>query len=401
MSHSSGSVAADRLPGQLAGLLDELGLDPHRCRLTRRPARGAAAYLCLPAPDRPQLLVPERRWAGPMLVDRRARGTRGRLAKQGLARALGTGILGRLPVRRLVVDDPRLDELATWLTDSPGAVVGVLTGPPRANRKPVLRVFTSDGTTIGYAKVGATALAAELVRHEARALADLAEADLATLRVPRVVRSGSWRGRDLLLTSPLAAVERQPSRLPVAATRTLFGLHATQDRPLGASSVFTVGAGSELTGPAATELHRLAGRLEAALGDRLLPLGAAHGDWTPWNMAWTDGVLEVWDWERFATDLPAGHDVIHFEASRVQAADPSAGEQRLLTELPDRLAECGLDPGLTHELLALYLLVIGRRYAADLTRQPAASVSTRLDWVVRLLRAETDRVAPAERRAAR
>jgi hypothetical protein len=231
-----------------------------------------------------------------------------------------------------------------------------------------------------------------LVRHETEALATLAAAGLTSLRVPQLLRAGVWHERDVLLTSPLAAAERQPTELPVAPTRELFGLGARRDLPLRATSIFAPAQPDADLGAAGPELQKQGDRLLSALGDRRLPVGAAHGDWTPWNTAWTDGVLEVWDWERFATDLPAGHDVVHFEASRVLSHDTAPGERRLLAELPGQLGRCGVDPALAHALLALYLLVVGRRYAADLTREHVSSGSARLDWVLRLLREETEQV---------
>ncbi len=108
-------------------------------------------------------------------------------------------------------------------------------------------------------------------------------------------------------------------------------------------------------------------------------------------MAWSGDVLEVWDWERFATDVPQGFDVVHFAASKVRAHDLGDAEQRFLTDLPGLLDQVGIDPALTRPLLALYLLTTARRYAADLVQLPVPAVVTRLDWVLRLLRAETDR----------
>ena len=51
--------------------------------------------------------------------------------------------------------------------------------------------------------------------------------------------------------------------------------------------------------------------LELAAG-RSWTIGAWHGDWTSWNMAWRGDVLQVWDWERFETGVPAGLDLYHF-----------------------------------------------------------------------------------------
>src|SRR5262249_56428399 len=47
-------------------------------------------------------------------------------------------------------------------------------------------------------------------------------------------------------------------------------------------------------------------------GMAALAFGCWHGDWTPWNMSGTPAGLTVWDWERFATSVPAGFDALHF-----------------------------------------------------------------------------------------
>jgi hypothetical protein len=97
--------------------------------------------------------------------------------------------------------------------------------------------------------------------------------------------------------------------------------------------------------------------------------------------------LEVWDWERYATRIPQGFDALHFLARRV---DPSPGrladtEARFLRDVPTTLESCGIDPMLTQPLLALYLLSVGRRYAADHALTPSVETETRLRWVAGLL----------------
>lgn len=371
------------VPPPLADLLAELGLDPARATLSRRPGRQPRAYLCLPSPGRPQLLVPLVPAAGDVVTERRSAGWRGRITKGLVATGLRSGVAPWLPVRRLVVTDPALDDLARWITGDDRAHLGVLSGPPRANRKPVLRVLAPSGRTTAYAKLGGSALTSELVRRETAALRSLGAAQISGLRPPDVLKAGEWAGRAVLVTSPLATgtALRQPDRLPVAQTRALFGHAARDDLPLRASSVFA----DRSAGPS-PELDRLGARLLSVVGDLRLPVGAAHGDWTPWNMALDGDLLEVWDWERYAEDVPAGLDAVHFEASLVTVDSGFAGETRFLAQLPGQLERCGVDPEARRLLLPLYLYAIGRRYAADLALHHADRASRRLAWVTGLLR---------------
>ncbi|MEZ5095753.1 MAG: hypothetical protein R2731_06320 [Nocardioides sp.] len=130
------------------------------------------------------------------------------------------------------------------------------------------------------------------------------------------------------------------------------------------------------------------------MGDRRLPLGAAHGDWAPWNMAWSGDVLEVWDWERStptslrastrSTSPPPGCGRPATPTTPTRPSDASSPSCQVL------LAGCGVDPALTRILLALDLLHAGRRYAADLDLVPVPAVEARLAWVLRLLTGQTD-----------
>lgn len=386
------------LPTELVDLLASLGVAADQAQLTRRPATGTAAFFVLPSVDRPQLLVPCIPAAGVMIRERRARGVRAKVIKRTVATGLASGAADRLPVRKLAIAGSALGDLLDWITSDdtdllPGAgalfTVGVLVGPPRANRKPVLRIFDSAGETWGYAKVGVNDLTNALVRREAEALAEVNSWPLSILRAPVVLKAGDFAGRAVLATSPLAAAgaARQPTALPVEPTRELFLLHAEHDVPLRAAPAMA--PPTTVVSPAAARIEALAERLLAVVGDERIPLGASHGDWTPWNMAWTgsgpDAVLEAWDWERAATGVPQGHDVVHFEASKVRVDDPGSAESELLRHLPARLAASGIDATLASRLLPSYLITIGRRYAADLALEHVAPLSRRLDWVTDLL----------------
>jgi hypothetical protein len=398
---AAAAAVTSALPAQLAELLTSLGVDPVSAGLSRRPHTKAGDFLVLPSPARPQLLVPCIPAAGVMIKERRARGVRATLTKSAVAAGLSSGLTGRLPLLRLNLGESGFNDLLGWITEDAAAheapfSAGILVGPPRANRKPVLRIFTATGRTWGYAKVGINDLTNALIRRETDALAEVGEWPLLTLRAPRILKAGEFGGNAVLATSPLATAgaNRQPTSLPVEPTRELFRLHTQSDVRLRAAPAMK--APSPVDTPEATRIEALADRLLAVIGDELIPLGASHGDWTPWNMAWTgsgaSAVLEAWDWERATIGVPQGHDVVHFEASKVRVDDPGNAETELLAHLPARLAACGIDAGLSSRLLTTYLVTIGRRYAADLALEHVAPLARRLDWVSDLLDREVTRL---------
>lgn len=374
------------LTSEAAEMLREIGVDTSRARLTRRPSRRSDQLLCLPSPDQPQLVVPLDPAAAAMVTDRRSRRRHQRWMKVATAELIERQALGLLPIRRLVVDDPALQELAAWVTGGDGARVGVLRGPLRANRKPVLRVVDRQGRTLSFVKVGFDDRTRELVRQEEAALATVADAVLPGLVVPAIQRAGTWRDLAVLATSPLPGdAAARPSDLPVEATRALFSHRARTDLPLRATAPLTAALDRF------PDLAAARDRLVGLAADRCLPTGASHGDWTPWNLAVDDhGQVGAWDWERYTETTPAGFDAVHFAASRVTVADDFAATRSFLAELPATLDACGLDRSTHRWLLATYLVGIAGRYAADLTVFPAERSERRLAWVRGLLDRELD-----------
>lgn len=383
------------LPEPLAQLLSSLGVPPQSAHLGKSLTPAAGDYLVLPSPDRPQLLVPCVPAAGVIIAERRAAGLRAKTIKTAFSKAMSSGVANRLPLTRLSLDEPGLSTLIAWITSTdpsqrPGYSAGILVGPPRANRKPVLRVFTPDGVTWGYAKLGLNDLTDALISRETDALRSVAEWDLRRVRAPQILKAGVFGGHQVLATSPLATESggtRQPSALPVEPTREIFQVQAQYDVPLRAAPALATPA--TVATPSGRAIEALATRLLEVVGDDLIPLGAGHGDWTPWNMAWAKAgsteMLEAWDWERAALGVPQGHDVVHFEVAKIGVGERNSGERDVLAALPARLAACGIDSTLTGRLLASYLVVIGRRYAGDLALEHVASLNRRLDWVITLL----------------
>ncbi|MFZ2504337.1 MAG: hypothetical protein WAW88_16875, partial [Nocardioides sp.] len=161
-------MSAQQLPSQLAEVVRELGLSPADARLSR--LAGPGALLVLPGPQRPQMLVPASPAGAVVIAERRARGRKARLIKGATAAVLRTGAAAYVPLPKLQLRGPGLRALAQEVSGGRCTEAAVLFGPPRANRKPVLRLFADDGSTWGYTKLGVNDLTDALVLSEATAL---------------------------------------------------------------------------------------------------------------------------------------------------------------------------------------------------------------------------------------
>ena len=295
----------------------------------------------------------------------------------------------------MVVTDPG-ESLVARLRQAlgPDLVVSFHLGPPRANRKPVLQLLTPRGEPVGFAKVGATELTRRLVDAEQAALRSLAAAGLSTVEVPRVLHHEAYGDVAVLVQSALPVWEGDRTVDPAvrtAAMREVAGHAGVRTEPVGGSQW-----GGELaarldkvTDPATREL--LAATLAAEAG-RSLPLGAWHGDWTPWNMAVRAGRALVWDWERCAVGVPVGFDPVHYalqEALWRRGADPRAATAQVLAGVPALLAGYGLDPADAAAVARLYLVEIAARYLLDGQAAAGARLGRLERWLLPALGMET------------
>ncbi len=371
-----------------------------RVRRGRRPDPGATAeFAMVPDARSPRLLVPLGRSASSRAMLRfssavPARETAGRLA---LSAVLRTGAAA-FP-DRVTVHGGAAGSLAEYLSTVLGrpVVFSLGIGTARVNRKPVLQVFDDSAACVGFAKIGDSDRARSDVSAEARALDRLSAISWQRLQVPVVRHFGSWAGMTVLLqselrTSPLQRPGGQWS-LPVPAMDELADAFAEEPTALAHL-------------PWLQEQRRVAGRLEdddarAALadgidalaadsGDRAWPVGAWHGDWTPWNMARVPrtGVVRLWDWERFETGVPRGLDRFHYLVNAVTRRDGTTPRT-----IHEGLARAGADPARPgspdHILAGLYLVGIAGRYlplregpgGEDIASRSAAVVAALRSWV--------------------
>jgi hypothetical protein len=365
------------------------------------------AYI-FPNERRPRLLVPADVPRSSTMVRRLGSGRsalawplRSLLERSVRSRAF---TLARWPLLRVPGTDPAPESIESHLATCLGTPVrvGVILGTRRANQKPVLQVFGLDGSLLGYAKVGHNELTSALVRREAAALESVHDLQPAFFRVPRVIHHGPWAGLEVLVITPLRTSPRRrvPASARLAAMRDVVFLAGTTTAPL-ATSTFWARCRAEVgllaDRPDSARLAAVADSVEQRWGKVQLTLGGWHGDWGHWNMGMDDGLVQLWDWERYDPAVPAGFDGLHFAAQRVRPEQPEhlRQEQRFLESVPDVLTAFDV-PRDQHDLtLRLYLLEIGVRYVEALTHAVTPTLLRRTEWTLALLERLVEQPQPA------
>lgn len=273
-------------------------------------------------------------------------------------------------------------------------LIGFGVGTARANRKPVLQAVTRDGRTLAYVKVGVSDLTRDLVRGEAEALAAYwsTDAEPAHVRAPRVLHHGGWRDLELLVLEAVrpsgqGILGRRANDVPVAAMRELAGQLGTERRPFAESPFW------QRIRRAPEDLHdaewaRLLDDavdvVEQRYGDDDCVLGAWHGDWTPWNMVWDRDRVLLWDFERFATDVPIGFDLAHYRLQSVLRTKGEAGAEPLLAR-PGWAADPH-DPDNDPDLVAAaYLVELARRWTLAAQLPEGGPLRARTAWLLDML----------------
>jgi hypothetical protein len=367
----------------------------------------AISLTFLPDAERPRLLLPGspraaaaalRRYSHDLTIPQR-------VSRSVTAIALRTGLPQRALRDRLRIVEGDGESVADHLSALLGrpVVVSVGLGTARANRKPILHVLTPSGRQVAFVKVGDTATARELIAREAAALGLLAGHPMSGVAVPRVLEHGPWNEMTLLVLSPLPTSARgwRPRRnAPVAAMRTVFEVAGTTTGPLAGSAFSTRigGVPARLTDPErAGELAEVIDRVGRAYGGQTLEFGAWHGDWTPWNMAWHRGTVQLWDWERFERGVPSGLDLLHWhfqESLRRTDGEPySSWPPGAVRTAARALTGFGVTGRAAQATLELYLLELCCRYLLAAQGPIGGPLRAQADRLLALLHANAGKDA--------
>lgn len=359
-------------------------------QIVRRSAQCEFGFAFVPDAARPRLLVPV---AGGRVASEAMQKYSASLSSREILKRAGVSaffrVFGVWPLRDRLIYAPGADSLQNYLNKVLGESVHftISVGTARANRKPILQVFSAQGRTLAYAKIGDGEVSASDVSREMRSLDAIQGRLPGQFEVPERLHFGTWEGMKVLVLSPLkvAALQRPLRWLKVPSSEMTALSRAFEESPVVVGDTSGWHRGGELIAQLSSTNRRerlLALRQSvAALGDRLpLKVGAWHGDWTPWNMAWTGGRLQLWDWERFETGVPEGFDGYHFWVNVVtrRVGFTRAGIQQALV----RAADPGKSVRESNLVAAAYLLTLGTRYAASAEGPTGALIADRADTVI-------------------
>ncbi|KRF13760.1 hypothetical protein ASG90_13040 [Nocardioides sp. Soil797] len=292
-----------------------------------------------------------------------------------------------------------LDDYLSEQLETDHLLLAMYIGTDRAVSKPVLQVLTAKGRLLGFAKVGSNTVTAPLVHGEAATLLHLADRELSSLRVPRVLHAAKWSGNEILVQEALVVDsygDPSPSEL-LLATREVSLLAGRRAGKVASS----------------TYLCRLRERMETvpedwrplmldaldevvrSAGDTTVAFGAWHGDWTPWNMAPAGSRLSVWDWEHFDSDVPIGFDAIHHSIATnlvIGGQPPVDAVSFVSTTVHERLREMEVEPGSVDLVMTLYLLEIGTRYLRDGEHEAGTRLGRSIhEWLIPAVQAALSR----------
>lgn len=261
--------------------------------------------------------------------------------------------------------------------------LSIAVGPPRPNRKPVVRCW-NGAELVAIAKLGPEDHTAAMVRNEAVWLERMQADPIEGVVTPKLIHAGEWGRSALLVMSalPLAKDQAVPIEdLPGFVVEGLANRTGIGERSVDA--VWWPSLRSRLSGSdddvVLKTIDEVAGdsRLSSVAG------GAWHGDWSPWNVGrLRDGRWAVWDWERAGDEAPIGFDLLHLHhqyGSGISAAD-------------DAIADLGVPDDHVLLLRRMYLLELVARHL-----EAGATDTDRHATVRELLIADVSDSAAAER----
>lgn len=322
-----------------------------------RGARGAESYLLLPTPSDPRVVADAT--SGPAVAEALRRFA----AARSLPGVVGSVVATCSPVVAKVAPSWSVDmagesaSLRTHLSEALGrdVLLSIAVGPPRPNRKPVIRCWDGD-RMIAVAKLGPDPHTEAMVRNEAEWLQRLTAEPIDGVRTPDVLHHGRYGDSELLIMSvlPLISDAGVPfADVPGDRLAEFVNRHRADATGLSGSPWWV-----DLSTRLADVSDPVVGAaLERSADDPsadAIATSAWHGDWSPWNVGRsTSGDWCIWDWERTTMGAPIGFDQLHLHHQYGDGLD-SAGPA---------LRRLGVDDAHLPLLRRLYLLELTARHA--------------------------------------
>jgi thymidylate kinase len=214
--------------------------------------------------------------------------------------------------------DKTIFELIRRTLDKQDLSFAVSLGTPGPHRKPVLQVVARDGSTVAFAKVGASAATNVLLKNEAATLTRLSNLEGLSFTVPRLLSAIDWNAHSInLQSSPATTMQAASDDFSAEYLAVIDQLSAIDrtDSTIVESSFWRglVQRVRAIRHPYYRHLlERVTQMIAERFGAQSMAFHFSHGDLAPWNIRRVDGRLYIFDWEYAARDTPAGWDIFHF-----------------------------------------------------------------------------------------
>lgn len=234
-------------------------------------------------------------------------------------------------------------------------------GRPDENRKTVILPLGSS-VAESVLKVASTARARAAINNEANALFVLSQSSLSEL-VPKLNGLESFGGVLTLYQEYRPRRQMGQGRLDATVVSFLGRLASLSSKlvPLSARlACLPADASASLPSVVAAAWHSVRGRLhEIGESGGAVSVHRTHGDFAPWNCAWSDQGLFVFDWEDSREDGLALSDAFYYAIAPVLLAQRNASATRTLTaalDLAARVAKASHAKPDVRVCMALWLL---------------------------------------------
>jgi hypothetical protein len=294
-------------------------LEPSDIR--KLPVSRIETFAVLPSKEAPRWMIPleNRKLIESALVLYQPSLPRAKLLKQLTILLAGLG-LSRLFMRDRVRFNKE-DEEVRKIFDRNDLHYAIFTGTEGCHRKITVQVMDGQGTILGYIKVSDSKDVDRLLENEAGILRELMSLDIKSVLIPKVLYQGNIKDVNMLVFDTLKSIDsafsNRLSESHIMFLTELFQKTATVRRfvesGFAADLKKRVAALEKSLSDGWKERYENAcAFLDRRLGDKEIPFGLCHRDFTPWNTFFHAGKLYVFDWEYAAKDYPPLLDVFHF-----------------------------------------------------------------------------------------
>lgn len=294
--------------------------------------------------------------------------------RTGLAKPL---LRNRISIRTHGGENQSLHEYLADALGAPKVELACAFGSERPNQKPVVRIFSTAGETLGFAKVGWNELTRKLVETETDFLTKMADKRLDTMLIARPIHNGVWNGRSLAVASPLlgSPITGRTQSPGVAVLQDLASLSDRYRQPIGGSAYRHALSERATSLPSSSPFHAAASLVDRRWADVDIEFGHWHGDWAPWNVRRRHDRYIVWDWERNGPGVPVGFDAIHFafQPRFSWVSDPMSALLGSIEAVRPQLRSLGVSEEAEVPLAVMYLAELFLRFSDAGEDQPPAA----------------------------